>query len=238
MLYRVNLAIDNLRQSPVYGDDGAVVNFFGHAVACHANADGVDVFDFQGIEIAAGQADGLAGIFDDMGFGGAGRNGCFFIEMQFDIGWLDHPVRATDRLGIQGIAGLVGQSQFLGVFLTFAGFQPLAFNGQNSGDFFHTVFGHAAGVPVVNVLSLLDVQEIGKCRRRDFRLFEENLESFTAGFILFHKRESNVAGQGFESTSRSNIEGILRPDVRRNVGKLNKKKPKRMRVKRNVYGDL
>jgi len=60
MLDGVNLAIDDLREPAVDGEEGAVFNLFGHAVADHARADGVGVVDFQGVEIAARQANGLA----------------------------------------------------------------------------------------------------------------------------------------------------------------------------------
>ncbi|MNG09075.1 hypothetical protein D3C84_924750 [compost metagenome] len=53
--------------------------------------------------------------------------------------------------------------------------------------------GHSAGVPVMDILWLGNIQEFGKCRRRDIRLFEEHFESWTAGFVLFHKRESTGA---------------------------------------------
>ncbi|MCY1184753.1 hypothetical protein D9M73_254730 [compost metagenome] len=76
----VNLSVDNLREPAVDGDDGAIFNFFGHAVANHAGADGIGVVDFQGVKIAARQADRFAGIFDDMGFVGAGGSGRFFVK--------------------------------------------------------------------------------------------------------------------------------------------------------------
>ena len=76
----VNLSVDNLREPAVDGDDGAIFNSFGHAVAHHAGADGIGVVDFQGIEIAAREADRFAGVFDDMGFVGAGGGGRFFVK--------------------------------------------------------------------------------------------------------------------------------------------------------------
>ena len=106
----VDLSVDNLREPAINGDDGAVFDSFGHAVADHPGADGVGVIDFQGVEIAAWQANRFAGVFDDVGFVSAGCDGRFFVKGQFDVDGFDDPIGAADRLGVEGVAGVVDQT--------------------------------------------------------------------------------------------------------------------------------
>ncbi|MNF39905.1 hypothetical protein D3C84_209000 [compost metagenome] len=184
----VDLAIDNLGQATVNRQGRTVFNFLTHAIAAHQGADGVGVVDFQGVEVAAGQADGFLGVFYDMGFVGSRGGDSFFEEWQFDVDRLYDRVDTADGLGIEGVAGLVEQAQVLGVFRAFAGFQPVAADGEFSGDFFHAMGGHTAGVPVMYILRSR-IQEFGKSGGRDVRCFEERFEAWAAS-VLFHERES------------------------------------------------
>lgn len=188
MFDRVDFAIDDVLEPAVYAQEGTVFNSFAHAVADHAGTDGIGMSDFQGVEVTAGQSDGLAGVFDDVGFIGARCGGGFLVEGQFDVKGLDDGVNAADGLGIERMAGLVEQAQVSGVFRAFARFQPFTVYGEFSGHFFHAVRRHATGVPVVDFLRDC-VQKLGKSRCRDVRFFKERFKARAAS-VLFHKRES------------------------------------------------
>lgn len=186
----VDLAIDYLGQATVNRQGRTVFNFLSHTVTAHEDTDGVGVVDFQGVKVAAGQADGLLRVFYDVGLVGARGDDSFFVQRQFDVDRLDDRVDTADGLGIEGVAGFVEQAQVLGVFRAFAGFQPVAADGEFSGDFFHAMGGHTAGVPVMYILRSR-IQEFGKSGGRDVRCFEERFEAWAAS-VLFHERESTA----------------------------------------------
>lgn len=196
MLNCVDLSIHNLGQSAIDGQDRAVFYAFGHAVTDHAGTDGIGVVDFQGVEVAAGQSDGLAGIFHNMGLAGAWGGSSFLVEGELNVGGLKDRINATNGLCVEGIAGFIVQAQVPGVFRAIACFQPFTINGQFSGDFLHVMGGHAAGVPVMDILRGR-VQEFGKPCCRDVRYSKECFESWAAS-VLFHEDESTGAAKGFE----------------------------------------
>ncbi|MNY81477.1 hypothetical protein D3C86_2230630 [compost metagenome] len=68
------------------------------------SADRIGMVDFQGVEVAFGQSDELAGVFHDVGFARPRGDGHFFVDRQFDVGRFDHGVDATNRLGVEGVA--------------------------------------------------------------------------------------------------------------------------------------
>ena len=144
----VDLAVDDLGEAAVDGEDGAVFDAFGHAVADHGGADGVVGVYFQGFEVAAGQADGLVGNFGDVGFAAARCDGRFCVEGQFDVLGFRHAVDALDFGGFIGGAGAEAQR---GLW-AFAVGEPLRADGQQPGDTVDTTRRDAAVEPVVHVL--------------------------------------------------------------------------------------
>ena len=148
MLKRIDLTINDLRQAAVDGEGGAVFDAFGHAVADHGDADGVAGVDFQGFEVAAGQADGLVGDFDDVGFGFAGGDGGFLIEGQFDVRGFLH---AVDAIVFGGFIGGAGAEAQWGL-RAFAVGEPLWADRQQAGDGVDAPGRDATVEPVVYVL--------------------------------------------------------------------------------------
>lgn len=148
VLKRIDMAVDDLGQAAVDGEGGAVFDAFGHAVADHGGADGVAGVDFQGFEVAAGQADGLVGYFDDVGFGFAGGDGDFLVERQFDVRGFRHAVDAVVFGGFVGGAGAEAQWGLR----AFAVGEPLGADGEQAGDGVNAPGRDTAVEPVVHVL--------------------------------------------------------------------------------------
>jgi len=144
----VDLAVDDLGQAAVDGEGGAVFYTFGHAVADHGGADGVAGVDFEGFEVAAGQADGLVGDFGDVGFGFAGGDGDFLVEGQFDVRGFRHAVDAVVFGGFIGGAGAEAQWGLR----AFAAGEPFRADGQQAGDAVNAPGWDATVEPVVHVL--------------------------------------------------------------------------------------
>ena len=144
----VDLAVDDVGQAAVDGEGGAVFDAFGHAVADHGEADGVAGVYFQGFEVAAGQADGLVGDFDDVGFGFAGGDGDFLIERQFDVRGFQH---AVDAIVFGRLVGGAGAEAQWGL-RAFAVGEPLRADGQQAGDGVDAPWWDATVEPVVHVL--------------------------------------------------------------------------------------
>ena len=179
----VDLAVDDLGQAAVDGEGGAVFDAFGHAVADHGGADGVVGVDFEGFEVAAGQADGLVGDFDDVGFGFAGGDGDFLIERQFHVRGFGH---AVDAVVFGRLIGSAGAEAQWGLW-AFAAGEPLRADGQQAGDGVDAPGRDATVEPVVHVLGFYAVQlrEVGGS---DVRFSEKGSEAVATG-MYFHKRK-------------------------------------------------
>ena len=148
VLKSVDLAVDDLGQAAVDGEGGAVFDAFGHAVADHGGADGVVGVDFEGFEVAAGQADGLVGYFDDVGLAFAGGDGDFLVEGQFDVRGFQH---AVDAIVFGGLIGGAGAEAQWGL-RAFAVGEPRRADGQQAGDGVDAARWDATVEPVVHVL--------------------------------------------------------------------------------------
>lgn len=157
--------------------------------------------------MAAWKAQGLAGVHDDMGFVRTRTDRGFLVKGQLDIGRLDDGVNATDGLGVEGAAGLIDQPQVSGIFRAFEIFEPLAVDRELSGDGFHAVIGHAAGVPVVDVLRRR-AEEFGKSGRRDVRYFEQRFKPWTASVFFFMGTSLRAYGEALNKRTVQNAREI------------------------------
>ena len=128
----VDLAVNHLGQTAVDGDDGAVFDAVGHAVADHVRADGVRVADVQVVEVRTQQADGLVRVLDDVGFAGTVGERGFLEEGQVDVIGVDDRVDAADGVGIEGVTVAGGRRQARRLLGAFAGFEPFAVDGQQA----------------------------------------------------------------------------------------------------------
>ena len=132
VLYGVDFAVDDLGQTAVDGDDGAVFDAIGHAVADHVRADGVGVLDVELIEVGAGQAQGLVGVEDDVGFAVAVGDRGFLEKCQVNVAGVDDGVDAADGLGIERVAVAGGWVQARDLLDAFPGFQPFTIDRQQA----------------------------------------------------------------------------------------------------------